>query len=46
MCMSGPGLVVSCGYESSPGLSETDNTRLNPSNWRGAEIPCDMVIEK
>ena len=33
MCMPGPGLVVSCAYVISPGLSEVSTTQLQPSNW-------------
>ena len=33
MCMTCPGLVVSCGYVSSSGLSATDDPQFQPSNW-------------
>ena len=46
MCMPGPGLVVSCAYVISPGLSETTILSYSLPIGCGVEIPCDMVIEK
>jgi len=33
MCIPGPGLVVRCGYGSTPGTSGTDDAELQPSKW-------------
>ena len=46
MCMPGPGLVGRCGYESSPGLSGTDDVELQPPNGLAEWDSYDMVIEK
>ena len=44
--MPGPGLVGRCGYESSPGLSGTDDVELQPPNGLAEWDSYDMVIEK